>query len=74
MIVFFLVRGYDNTSLKVESGVQTNVVHDLLQKRQILMAELNNYTKASHEGHGIPVRLNFFYSVPIYNSLVPVKI
>ncbi|XP_025409622.1 Bardet-Biedl syndrome 2 protein homolog isoform X2 [Sipha flava] len=48
------VRGYDNTSLKVESGVQTNVVHDLLQKRQILMAELNNYTKASHEGHGIP--------------------
>ncbi|XP_027838207.2 Bardet-Biedl syndrome 2 protein homolog isoform X2 [Aphis gossypii] len=48
------VRGYDNTSLKVESGVQTNVIHDLLQKRQILMSELNNYTKASNEGQGIP--------------------
>lgn len=56
-----LVRGYDNTSLKVESGIQTNVIHDLLQKRQILMAELSNYTKASNEGHGIPVRFNFCY-------------
>jgi len=54
--VFFLVRGYDSTSLKVESGIQTNVIHDLLQKRQILMAELSNYTKASNEGQGIPVR------------------
>ncbi|KAL5242491.1 hypothetical protein ACI65C_009901 [Semiaphis heraclei] len=48
------VRGYDSTSLKVDSGVQTNVIHDLLQKRQILMSELNNYTKASNEGQGIP--------------------
>ncbi|KAL4096737.1 hypothetical protein QTP88_021631 [Uroleucon formosanum] len=48
------VRGYDSTSLRVESGVQTNIIHDLLQKRQILMSELNNYTKASNEGQGIP--------------------
>lgn len=54
-LLFFLVKGYDNTSLKVESGVQTNVIHDLLQKRQMLMSELNNYTKVSNEGHGIPV-------------------
>lgn len=47
----------------MESGVQTNVIHDILQKRQILMAELNNYTKASNEGHGIPVRLCFFLSI-----------
>lgn len=57
-VLFFLVKGYDNTSLKVESGVQSNVIHDLLQKRQLLMAELNNYTKASSEGHGIPVSLS----------------
>lgn len=57
---FFLVRGYDSTSLKVESGVQTNVIHELLQKRQVLMSELNNYTKASNEGHGIPVRYTVF--------------
>lgn len=53
---FFVVRGYDSTSLKVESGIQSNIIHDILQKRQILMAELNNYTKASNEGNGIPVR------------------
>lgn len=52
---FAAVRGYDSSSLKVESGVQTNVIHDLLQRRQILMSELNNYTKASNEGQGIPV-------------------
>lgn len=59
---WFSVRGYDNTSIKVESGVQTNIIHDLLQKRQILMAELNNYTKASNEGHGIPVRFSLLKS------------
>lgn len=58
--MIFLVKGYDNTSIKVESGVQNNVIHDLLQKRQILMAELNNYTKASNEGQGIPVSSIFF--------------
>lgn len=59
--MIFLVKGYDNTSIKVESGVQNNVIHDLLQKRQILMAELNNYTKASNEGQGIPVSSIFFF-------------
>lgn len=52
---YLIVRGYDNTSLKVESGVQNNVIHDLLQKRQTLMAELKNYTKVSNKGLGIPV-------------------
>lgn len=62
MVIYdFLVRGYDSTSLKVESGVQTNIIHDLLQKRQILMTELSNYTKTSNDGQGIPVRLSFCY-------------
>lgn len=38
------------------------------------MAELNNYTKASHEGHGIPVRVVFSFRVPIYNSFWLVKV
>jgi len=69
----FLVRGYDHTSLKVESGIHTNVIHDILQKRQILMAELNNYTKASNEGHGIPVRLLFYFASIFFTIFIYLK-
>ncbi|XP_050424888.1 Bardet-Biedl syndrome 2 protein homolog isoform X2 [Adelges cooleyi] len=65
------VRGYDSTSLKVESGVQSNVVHDLLQKRQILMTELSNYTNVSNEGRGIPGDTRLITEVSVSETSEP---
>ncbi|XP_050519703.1 Bardet-Biedl syndrome 2 protein homolog isoform X2 [Daktulosphaira vitifoliae] len=65
------VRGYDSSSLKVESGVQNNVIHDLLQKRQILMAELKNYAKVSNKGNGIPGDTRLITELSVSEDMTP---